>query len=69
MYLGTKKIAVIGQRYVGLSLTIEFWKRYKVLGFDINQSRIDESSNGLNRTNNAGLDELKLAISLATKAI
>ena len=69
MYLGTKKIAVIGQRYVGLSLTIEFWKRYKVLGFDINQSRIDESSYGLNRTNNAGLDELKLAISLATKAI
>ena len=36
------KIAVIGQGYVGLPLAIEFGKKYPTLGFDINQSRIDE---------------------------
>ena len=36
------KIAIIGLGYVGLPLAIEFGKKYKVLGFDINQSRIEE---------------------------
>jgi len=36
------KIAIIGLGYVGLPLAVEFAKNYKVIGFDINQSRIDE---------------------------
>jgi len=36
------KIAIIGLGYVGLPLATEFAKKYKVIGFDINQSRIDE---------------------------
>jgi UDP-N-acetyl-D-galactosamine dehydrogenase len=44
------KIAVIGLGYVGLPLTIEFAKFFKVVGFDINQSRIEELKNGLDRT-------------------
>ena len=36
------KIAIIGLGYVGLPLAIEFAKKYKVIGFDINQSRIKE---------------------------
>ena len=36
------KIAIIGLGYVGLPLAIEFSKKYKVIGFDINQNRIDE---------------------------
>ena len=36
------KIAIIGLGYVGLPLAIEFAKKFKVLGFDINQSRIEE---------------------------
>ena len=36
------KIAIIGLGYVGLPLTIEFAKKYKVIGFDINQHRIEE---------------------------
>ena len=36
------KIAVIGLGYVGLPLAVEFAKKYKVVGFDINQSRINE---------------------------
>ena len=36
------KIAIIGLGYVGLPLAVEFSKKYKVIGFDIDQNRIDE---------------------------
>lgn len=38
---GRKSIAVIGLGYVGLPLALEFAKKYKVVGFDINARRID----------------------------
>ncbi len=60
-----KKIAIIGLGYVGLPLAIEFGKKYSVLGFDINQSRINELSLGKDRTNEADLEGLKLAMGLA----
>jgi len=44
------KIAIIGLGYVGLPLAVEFGKKYSVIGFDINQSRIDELSKGYDRT-------------------
>jgi UDP-N-acetyl-D-galactosamine dehydrogenase len=59
-----KKIAVIGLGYVGLPLAIEFGKKYKVLGFDINQERIDELIYGKDRTNEADLEGLTLSMSL-----
>ena len=34
------KIAIIGLGYVGLPLAVEFAKKYPVVGFDINQSRV-----------------------------
>ena len=36
-----KSIAVIGLGYVGLPLALEFSKKYKVVGFDINPKRVD----------------------------
>ena len=36
------KIAVIGLGYVGLPLAVEFAKKYKVVGFDINTQRVAE---------------------------
>lgn len=47
------KIAIIGLGYVGLPLAIEFSKQYNVLGFDINQARIDELHAGIDRTKEA----------------
>lgn len=58
------RIAVIGLGYVGLPLAIQFGKYYNVLGFDINQSRIEELRLGNDRTNEADLDDLKLAVKL-----
>jgi len=50
------KIAVIGLGYVGLPLAIEFGKKYKVLGFDINKTRVDELQQGFDHTLEADLE-------------
>jgi UDP-N-acetyl-D-galactosamine dehydrogenase len=44
------KIAVIGLGYVGLPLAHAFSSKYKVIGFDIAQWRIDELRSGIDRT-------------------
>ena len=53
------KIAIIGLGYVGLPLASEFGKKYSVLGFDINQIRIDELTSGYDRTQEITSEELK----------
>jgi len=58
------KIAVVGLGYVGLPLAIEFGKKYNVLGFDVNKSRIDELKRGVDHTLEADLDGLTLATNL-----
>ena len=35
-------LAIVGLGYVGLPLAVEFGKLYSTVGFDINQSRVDE---------------------------
>ena len=65
MTLENSKIAIIGLGYVGLPLAIEFGKKYKVLGFDINQARIEELKSGKDRTNEADLEGLQFAMNLA----
>lgn len=44
------KIAVIGLGYVGLPLAVEFGKKIKTIGFDINEKRILELRNSLDKT-------------------
>lgn len=58
------KIAVIGLGYVGLPLAIEFGKKYKVLGFDINKTRVEELQEGVDHTLEADLDSMKTAMNL-----
>ena len=41
-----KKIAIIGLGYVGLPLARLFATQYQVVGFDINQKRINELNSG-----------------------
>ncbi|MDB4902476.1 MAG: UDP-N-acetyl-D-galactosamine dehydrogenase [Mucilaginibacter sp.] len=50
IYLENVRIAIIGLGYVGLPLAVEFAKKYKVVGFDINTKRIAELNNGYDRT-------------------
>lgn len=60
-----KKIAIIGLGYVGLPLAIEFGRKYRVLGFDIKNARIDELTRGEDRTNEADLERLAFSMELA----
>ncbi|KOH47102.1 nucleotide sugar dehydrogenase [Sunxiuqinia dokdonensis] len=53
------KIAVIGLGYVGLPLAVEFAKKYPVVGFDINQKRVDELLGGHDATLEVADDNLK----------
>lgn len=56
------KIAVIGLGYVGLPLAIAFAKKYSVLGFDIDETRIEELNQGKDRTQEADLLALNEAV-------
>jgi len=53
------KIAIIGLGYVGLPLAVEFAKKYKVIGFDINNSRVDELKTGNDHTLEVSPADLK----------
>ncbi|QCE41161.1 nucleotide sugar dehydrogenase [Psychroserpens sp. NJDZ02] len=56
------KIAIIGLGYVGLPLAVEFAKKYKVVGFDINQSRVDALNGGHDATLEVSDDNLKAVL-------
>lgn len=58
------KIAIIGLGYVGLPLAVEFSKKFRVLGFDINQIRVDELNSLIDRTGEADLEDLKYVFGL-----
>jgi UDP-N-acetyl-D-galactosamine dehydrogenase len=57
------KIAVIGLGYVGLPLARIFSTKYKTVGYDLNQSRVDELMNGVDSTLEVDNKLLKQAIS------
>jgi UDP-N-acetyl-D-glucosamine/UDP-N-acetyl-D-galactosamine dehydrogenase len=60
-----KKIALIGLGYVGLPLAVEFGKKRVVVGFDINQPRINNLKNGVDSTLETTSEELKDATHLS----
>lgn len=55
------RIGVIGLGYVGLPLAVEFGNKYQTLGFDIDEQRIAELSNGNDRTLEVDSEELEAA--------
>ncbi|MBI3219027.1 MAG: nucleotide sugar dehydrogenase [Bacteroidetes bacterium] len=59
-----EKIGIIGLGYVGLPLAVEFGKSMDVIGFDINQSRIDELKKGYDRTLEVDEAEMKSSTKL-----
>jgi UDP-N-acetyl-D-galactosamine dehydrogenase len=46
-----KKLALIGLGYVGLPIALEFAKHISVIGFDINQKRVDMMKQGIDPSN------------------
>jgi UDP-N-acetyl-D-galactosamine dehydrogenase len=62
MNIKNKKIAVIGLGYVGLPLAAAFAEKYPVVGFDINQGRVNELQSGHDHTLELADDELKAVL-------
>lgn len=61
------RIAVIGLGYVGLPLAVAFARKYEVVGFDINEERISQLKNGIDRTKEIESEELSEAFSSGLK--
>lgn len=57
-----KKIGVIGLGYVGFPLACLFAKKYQVIGYDINERRINEINEGIDSTNEVTPEALKNAL-------
>lgn len=64
MNLENTKIAVIGLGYVGLPLAVEYGKKYRVIGFDINKERVEELQRGEDKTLEADLVGMRQATEL-----
>lgn len=54
-----RNIAVVGLGYVGLPVAVTFGNKHKVIGFDINEARIQELKNNYDRTNEVTEEKLK----------
>ena len=57
-------IAIIGLGYVGLPLAIEFSKKYRVLGYDIDKERVEELKSGRDSTKEADIESMFHAMNL-----
>lgn len=58
------KLGVIGLGYVGLPLAVEFGRSRPVVGFDVNQRRIEELRSGNDQTRETSAEELAAASQL-----
>jgi len=56
-----KKICIIGLGYVGLPLAEVMARKYQIVGFDINSTRISELKAGEDKTNELSSEMLKSA--------
>lgn len=63
------KIAVVGLGYVGLPLAVEFGKKVRTIGFDINEDRICELKDSIDRTLEVEPRELKRTSKLSYTTI
>jgi UDP-N-acetyl-D-galactosamine dehydrogenase len=55
------KICIVGLGYVGLPLAVEFGKKFKTVGFDINKTRVRELNQGIDNTDETTTEALKAA--------
>lgn len=56
---GEEKIAVIGLGYVGMPIAVAFARKVKVVGFDLNEAKIELYKSGVDPTNEVGDDVIK----------
>lgn len=63
------RIAIIGMGYVGLPLAVEFGRHFQIVGFDINEHRLQELRQGHDRTLEVDAAQLAAATGLTFSSI
>lgn len=53
---GEEKVSLVGLGYVGMPIAVAFARKIKVVGFDLNATKIDLYKNGIDPTNEVGND-------------
>lgn len=56
---GEEKIALVGLGYVGMPIAVAFSRKAKVIGFDVNQSKIDLYQKGIDPTKEVGDEAIR----------
>ena len=56
---GEEKIALVGLGYVGMPIAVAFAKKVKVIGYDLNEEKIDLYRKGIDPTKEVGDEEIK----------
>lgn len=56
---GEEKISLVGLGYVGMPIAVAFAKKIKVIGFDLNESKIELYKQGTDPTKEVGDDAIK----------
>ncbi len=51
---GEEKLSLVGLGYVGMPIAVAFAKKIKVVGFDLNEKKIELYKNGIDPTNEVG---------------
>ncbi|MEC3884062.1 nucleotide sugar dehydrogenase [Halobacillus sp. HZG1] len=54
-----EKLAVIGLGYVGMPIAVAFGKKVDVIGFDLNEKKIESYKTGIDPTNEVGNEAIK----------
>ena len=54
-----EKLALVGLGYVGMPIAVAFSKKINVIGFDLNEAKIELYKNGIDPTNEVGNEAIK----------
>lgn len=56
---GSEKLSLVGLGYVGMPIAVAFARKINVIGFDLNEAKIDLYKNGIDPTNEVGNEVIK----------
>ena len=56
---GDEKLALVGLGYVGMPIAVAFAKKVKVIGYDLNEKKIEMYKRGIDPTKEVGNEEIK----------
>ena len=56
---GKEKLSLVGLGYVGMPIAVAFARKINVVGFDLNEKKIELYKNGVDPTNEVGNEVIK----------